>query len=129
MNDSQYLQHCLHSWQHFADTFVQRTQALDEEAPLRLLALGCQQAGNNAHTLHDEGALLVTRLFTHFPEFAPTFPRALLWFLGSDCLHYLTDEEIILYQQLDKAREQAAERGEIIDFDAARTRLQAASGN
>ncbi|HBQ40088.1 MAG TPA: hypothetical protein DD808_05890, partial [Halieaceae bacterium] len=68
---------------------------------------------------------LVMRLFTHQPEFAPTFPRTLLWFLGGDCLHVLTDEEIATFQALDEARLEAAARGELFDYQGnAAARLQ-----
>ena len=65
------------------------------------------------------------RLFSHQPEFAPTFPRSLLWFLGGDCLHVLTDQEIATFQALDEERLEAAERGELYDYRAQATaRLQ-----
>ena len=47
---------------------------------------------------------LVARLFTTYPDFAPTFPRELLWFFGGDCLHYMPDEEIATFQQLEELR-------------------------
>ncbi len=123
MNDAQYLAHCHSRWREFATTFVQRTEALDPEDPLRQLALACDAVGANTDDLYREGPTLVSRLFTTFPDFAPTLPRELLWFLGGDCLHYMAEEEIALFQQLDEEREAAAGRGEVIDFEAARRRL------
>ncbi|MBA6412392.1 hypothetical protein H2508_04635 [Parahaliea sp. F7430] len=123
MNDQQYLQYCMQQWQTFADTFVQRTRSLDDQEPLRQLALACQAAGSDSASLYQEGPQLISRLFTLFPEFAPTVPRELLWFLGGECLHYMAEEEVLVYQQLDEARGEAAERGEVIDFEAARARL------
>ncbi|MBN7798852.1 PA2817 family protein [Parahaliea mediterranea] len=123
MDDQQYLQHCRDKWSEFADTFVQRTAALDDSDPLRELALGCQQAGRDSEGLYAEGPSLLSRLFTTFPEFAPTVPRELLWFLGGECLHYLSDDELDLYQRLDEARGEAADRGEVIDFEEARAKL------
>jgi hypothetical protein len=38
-----------------------------------------------------------------------------LWFFGGDCLHFMPDEEIQLYQQLDERRFAVEETGE--DFD------------
>jgi hypothetical protein len=123
MDDTQYLQHCRGLWQDFAKTLALRTAALDEENPLRLLAeefLALPEA-----ELYSDGAPLVMRLFSHHPEFAPTFPRSLLWFLGGDCLHVMTDEEVATFQALDEERLAAAERGETYAYGAeARARLQ-----
>ncbi len=123
MNDTQYLQHNLANWQAFSSTLVQRTRELEADNPLRALALGFEGAGQSADSLYNEGIGLVSRLFTHFPEFAPTFPRELLWFLGGECLHFMPEDEIALYQKLDEERNMAAERGEVIDFEQARARL------
>ena len=123
MDDTQYLQHCRGLWQDFANTLARRTAALDEENPLRLLAaefLALPEA-----ELYSDGAPLALRLFSHHPEFAPTFPRSLLWFLGGDCLHVMTDEEITTFQALDEERLAAAACGETYAYGAeARTRLQ-----
>jgi hypothetical protein len=126
MNDEQYLAYCRDQWRAFADNFARRTSTLDDRDPLRELALGCQHASRDNESLYAEGPGLLSRLFTTFPEFAPTVPRDLLWFLGGECLHYLADEELAVYQQLDEARAEASARGEVIDFQAARERLKAA---
>ncbi|WP_116365033.1 PA2817 family protein [Parahaliea mediterranea] len=123
MNDEQYLQHSLEAWRQFADTFVKRCASLPEGDPLAELAAACQRAGATSDALYQAGPELVARLFTGFPEFAPTVPRELLWFLGGECLHYLTDEEIAAYQEIDEARTAAASRGEVIDLAAARAKL------
>ncbi len=124
MDDTQYLHYCRGLWQDFADTLARRTAALDEENPLRLLAQECQAVPEAE--LYRDGSALAMRLFSHHPEFAPTFPRSLLWFLGGDCLHVMTDEEIATFQALDEERQACAERGEIFDYRAeasARLRL------
>jgi hypothetical protein len=123
MDDTQYLQHCRGLWREFATTLNQRTAGLDSENPLRELADACYRLPDEA--LYTQGPPLVMRLFTHQPEFAPTFPRTLLWFLGGDCLHVLTDEEIATFQALDEARLEAAARGELFDYQGnAAARLQ-----
>ncbi len=124
MNDTQYLEHNLTSWRAFSTALVERTRNLEESDPLRELALAIDKAGDNPDNLYQDGPALISRLFTLYPDFAPTFPRELLWFLGGECLHFMPDEEIALYQRLDDARHEAAERGEVIDFEAARARLQ-----
>lgn len=42
------------------------------------------------------------------PQFTPLIPRDLLWFLGADCMHFLTDEEITRFQNIE---ETMAEQG------------------
>ena len=65
----------------------------------------------------------MTRLFSGCPQLAPTFPRELLWFLGGDCLHYMPDEELDVFQQLDEMRAEAAKRSECLDYQKARANL------
>jgi hypothetical protein len=78
---------------------------------------------HNAATLddsfYDNGQLLICRIIGGFPQLTPQIPRQLLWFFGGDCLHYMPDEEIELYQQLDELRAQANGNGEDFDFDEA----------
>jgi hypothetical protein len=123
MNDEQYLQHCCGKFKEFADELLQRTDSLDEGDSLRELARAFEAASASASSLYADGRSLVDRLFTTYPDFSPTFPRELLWFLGGDCLHFMPDEEISLYQQLEDQRTETAARGEIIDFAAARASL------
>ena len=75
------------------------------------------------HELYSEGPGLVSRLFSTYPDFAPSFPRDLLWFFGGDCLHFMPDPEIAVYQQLDDMRAEACERGETLDLRTARSCL------
>ncbi|QIB64370.1 PA2817 family protein [Kineobactrum salinum] len=116
MNDTQYLQYCRQLWRQFSDTLGQRSQSLDPENPLRQLASEFSRLGESDGDLYLEGPELVQRLFSHHPEFAPTLPRSLLWFLGRDCLHVMADEEIRLFQTLDDERHAAAARGEVFDY-------------
>lgn len=124
MNDEQYLAHCQERLGEFADDLAQRTAHLPEADPLRLLAASFQELLGDVRTLYEDGPGLVTRLFTTYPDFAPSFPRDLLWFFGGDCLHYMPDDEIAVFQQLDDLRAEHAERGEVLDLRAARVTLQ-----
>ena len=124
MNDEQYLAHCREQLAEFASTLSLRTESLPPGDPLRELARQFEAlAGRSGGELYEQAVPLVTRLFTHYPDFAPTLPRELLWFLGGDCLHYMPDDEIALYQQLDERRQAAAARGEILDLRTARAKL------
>lgn len=124
MNDEQYLKHCRALLCQFASTLSKRTQTLAPEDSLRVLAGEFQRlADDPLSDLYGEAAPLVDRLFTTYPDFAPTFPRELLWFIGGDCLHFMADEELALHQKLDEKRAQAAAGGEILDLVSARAKL------
>ena len=123
MDDQQYLQHCRELLSEFAETLFLRTAALEETDAFRQTAAAFQRLANREGELYTEGPRLIAILFTTYPDFAPTFPRELLWFFGGDCLHYMPDEEIHVFQQLEEQRLQAAAAGETFDLQAARANL------
>jgi hypothetical protein len=124
MNDEQYLALCREQLVNFANQLVTRTEHLPTDDALRQLAGGFADLADGTLELYRDGPALVSRLFTTYPDFAPTFPRDLLWFFGGDCLHYMPDEEIAVYQQLEELRNEAAARGETLDLRAAKTSLK-----
>jgi len=123
MNDQQYLQYCRDLMASFARDLSARVDSLPAEDPLKNLAGEFLELGKNGKDLYGDGPTLISRLFTGFPDFAPTFPRDLLWFFGGECLHFMPDEEIGTYQQLDQLRRDAGARGEILDMRSARANL------
>ena len=123
MNDEQYLQYCAELLTSFAQELVTRTEHLPADDSLRELAANFKALADSGEDLYTEGANLVVRLFTTYPDFAPTLPRELLWFFGGDCLHFMPDEEIDQYQQLEEMRAAAAARGETLDLRDARAKL------
>ncbi|MDG2273028.1 MAG: PA2817 family protein [Halioglobus sp.] len=104
MNDEQYLEHCRSLLSEFAQILATRTKQLPEDHPLRELAAEFQSLDLHCADFYAQGADLVARLFDTYPEFSPTFPRQLLWFFGGNCLHYMADDEIVEFQQLETAR-------------------------
>jgi hypothetical protein len=123
MNDEQYVMHCREQFKVFSSTLMARTESLEATDSLRELAMSFDSAAQGGDDLYQCAPALVERLFTTYPDFAPTFPRELLWFLGGECLHYMPDEEITLYQQLDEMRDTAQISGKVLDFQAARAKL------
>lgn len=123
MNDEQYLEHCHDLLSDFAETLFKRTAQLDEADSFRQVAAAFQNLANGEGDLYIDCPNLISRLFTTYPDFAPTFPRELLWFFGGECLHYMPDEEISTFQKLEDLRLQAAARGETLDLQAARAKL------
>ncbi|MEP0201883.1 MAG: PA2817 family protein [Halioglobus sp.] len=123
MNDDQYLAHCQALMSKFSTDLEKRTEKLDAEDSLRQLAVAFTALSASPDQMYSQGLDLVTRLFTTYPDFAPSFPRDLLWFLGGDCLHYMPDDEIQQHQQLDEMRQEAAASGEALDLTQARANL------
>ena len=123
MNDEQYLQHCRQQLRKYAEDLTERTRHLAPEDSLRELALAFGELAAGQRDLYAEGTILVSRLFTTYPDFAPAFPRDLLWFFGGDCLHYMPDEEIDQFQQLDAMRRRAAAQGERLNLRDARAKV------
>lgn len=69
---------------------------------------------------HDErydGQELFGQIFQRYPQLAPQIPRDLLWFFGGECLHFMPDEEIEQFQQLEERRHQALEQGDQFDWN------------
>ena len=64
------------------------------------------------------GQDLICQIFHRYPQAAHLVPRDLLWFFAGDCLHYMPDEEIDIYQQLEDRRYAAEERGEPFDWNS-----------
>lgn len=55
------------------------------------------------------GQASLTRIIANYPHITPYINRDLLWFFGGDCLHFMGDDELALYQQIDELmHEQAA---------------------
>lgn len=98
MSDSEYLTHCRSLLAGFAREFSTRTRELPPEDSLRMLALEFSSIAAGERDMYLEGPRLVSRLFTTYPDFAPTFPRELLWFFGGECLHFMPDEEIAEFE-------------------------------
>jgi hypothetical protein len=63
------------------------------------------------------GQDLMCQVIHRYPQIAHLVPRDLLWFFGGDCLHFMPDEEITLFQALDERRYQAEQNDEPFDWE------------
>ena len=63
------------------------------------------------------GQDLISQVFHRYPQIAHLVPRDLLWFFGGDCLHFMPDEEIDLFQRLDERRFEAEQNDEPFDWN------------
>lgn len=71
------------------------------------------------------GQDLLCQIIQRYPQIAHLVPRDLLWFFGGDCLHYMPDEELDLYQQLEERRYEAQQHGQPFDWHAEKQLLSA----
>jgi hypothetical protein len=69
-----------------------------------------------------QGQQLFCRIVAAYPHLMPIVPRDLFWFFGGDCLHYMPDEEIRIFQALDEQRQSAREKNEPFSYEKARQR-------
>jgi len=70
-----------------------------------------------------QGQQMLCRIIAAYPHLTPLIPRDLLWHFGGDCLHFMPDEEIHLYQRLEEQCHEAQIQGDDFDYERERTRL------
>ena len=63
------------------------------------------------------GQDLMSQVILRYPQVAHLVPRDLLWFFGGDCLHFMPDEELDLYQALEERRHEAELNDEPFDWN------------
>lgn len=63
------------------------------------------------------GQDLICQIIHRYPQIAHLVPRDLLWFFGGDCLHYMPDEELQMFQALDERRYEATQNDEPFDWN------------
>lgn len=63
------------------------------------------------------GQELICQTIQRYPQISHLIPRDLLWFFAGDCLHYMPDEEIQLFQALDERRYEAEQNDEPFDWN------------
>lgn len=44
----------------------------------------------------------ISQMAQYYPQLVPAIDRKLLWLLGGNCLHFLTDDEITGFQQAEE---------------------------
>ena len=63
------------------------------------------------------GQDMMSQVILRYPQIAHLVPRDLLWFFGGDCLHFMPDEELDLYQALEERRFEAEQNDEPFDWN------------
>ncbi|MFC0710180.1 PA2817 family protein [Azorhizophilus paspali] len=117
-------------------SYLDHNLALLAQLRALLIALGeAEQVSDESHALFMErfdellmslpkipedrhlGQDMICQVFHRYPQIAHLVPRDLLWFFGGDCLHFMPDEEIALYQELDERRFDAEEQDKPFDWN------------
>nr|WP_277348735.1 PA2817 family protein [Pseudomonas veronii] len=72
-----------------------------------------------SHTTESQylGQDMMSQVILRYPQIAHLVPRDLLWFFGGDCLHFMPDEELDLYQALEERRFEAEQNDEPFDWN------------
>lgn len=70
-----------------------------------------------------QGQQCISRIVSHYPHITPYVPRDLFWFFGGDCLHFMPDEEIQLFQQLEDQRFAIESTGENVNYPQLRAEV------
>ena len=71
----------------------------------------------------ESGQHILARLVRHYPDLVPLVPRDLFWLFGGELLHFMPDDEIEIFQQLDEERYAAEAAGEPFHYEEARARM------
>lgn len=81
------------------------------------------EATDHTEELTQQGQWLIDRIVMSYDHLLPFLSRDLMWFFGGSSLHYMSDEEIGFYQQLDELRHAAESQDRPFDIIAAKTFL------
>ena len=71
---------------------------------------------------------LLSRFIRCYANLTPLIRRELLWFIGGECLHFLGDEEIALFQELEERLHERQSEGVDYDIEAEITLLRKEKG-
>ena len=77
------------------------------------------QLTEHRDSAYESGQDLFSKIGTHQPQLMPAVDRALLWFFGGECMHFLSDEEITRFQHLDEMAAEAEAEGKEYDYRSA----------
>ncbi len=65
---------------------------------------------------YEYGQTLLVRLVRGYPQFVPLLARDLFWLFGGECLHFMSDEEIEQFQQLDETQAELEASNTPVDY-------------
>lgn len=78
----------------------------------------------HASEAFDQGQTLMIRIVRGYPQLTHLIARDLFWLFGGECIHYLTDEEIERFQNLDEMRFELERQGTEYNYLDLRTSIE-----
>ncbi|MBD2859641.1 dehydrogenase [Spongiibacter sp. KMU-158] len=122
---TQYFHLLLQNLKQSVETGLSELSAHEPEAGEELLkrfdlVLGRIAATSDREDYLGDGQDLLTRIIALYPQLTPAIHRDLLWFFGGDCLHFLSDEELDHYQNLEERYYQQARDSGDADYRSLR---------
>lgn len=84
-------------------------RASDVDAEFLALLKDVSQANTSSDDFQANGQAIITRIVSQYPHITPEVNRDLFWFFGGECLHFMADEELQRYQQLDELFHESTE--------------------
>lgn len=112
----------------------QRMQRANESNPgaiadeiLHQLQQLIEQLEERTDSAYAAGQDWLMGILVHQPQLTPVIDRDLLWFFGGECLHFMSDEEIDLFQKLDEQEADHDQASGSFDRDAVKALLQQSS--
>ncbi len=91
------------------------------ETLAQLQALSRTEQWNDA--FYQQGQQLLCHFIATYPHITPLITRDLLWLFGGDCLHYMPDDEIQLFQRLEDKRADAEAAGTPFHYEKERANV------
>ena len=107
------LQHCMQTLPFSSE------QANEVDLELLAMLQRLSEAQQRTEDYDSDGQSLICRIVGQYSHITPAVNRDLFWYFGGDCLHYMGNEEIELYQQLDELLHD----GEAVDYNEARAKV------
>ncbi len=69
------------------------------------------------------GQNLIARVVANYSHITPLIHRDLFWYFGGDCLHFMSDEEMNLYNEIDEMIYDSEKQGLDADYAEAKARV------
>jgi hypothetical protein len=82
------------------------------------------QQDQDSEAFYQAGQEVLCQIIACYPHITPAISRDLLWFFGGDCMHFLSDEEIDMYSELDELRFEAQRLGASFDILEAKQKIR-----
>ncbi len=100
----------------------QEHRSEDDQALIDTLAT-LAQSESQSEEFRSSGQWAITRIVSAYPALMPQLPRDLFWLFGGECLHYMPDDEIERFQQLDERRFAAEDDNTEFDYEKERAAI------